>query len=211
MDNVFVDTAEPKHILNEFEEQIFSNKHFINLNIIRKQLYASDMMYKSLGAERKEINDFIASIHEYRLSNQVIKMNLNFTHKYLLVVGDISEFNDVDWKGIYTKIADLELRDNFKVMFFYNDRMLVHYFLMLCSKLDKELKPFTEFRIHKPDTKNEQIGMLTAVFKCGKKSAIKLLKKHKTIKNVVNLPNSSKKKLHKHMYHVFNKEYIEDE
>ena len=208
---VNVDTKEPMDIYEETCAQGFDNPKFKLLDIQRIGLKYGDFSFNSLGAERKTVSDFLGSIHDNRLSDQARNMFDNYEYCYLLVSGDLGGFESRDWKAIYTKCADVEFRYGFKVMFFPTDEMLIHYFLMLCYKLSSKLKPKSTFKINNPTGSDEQVNVLRGFRGCGKKTGIKLLKKHGDLNTIFNLPEPKKGVLHKHMYEIINKEFDESE
>lgn len=183
--DVIIDSSEPPEIFDETVYQLNSNIKYKHLTYKRADLVCGDFKFNSFGAERKRIDDFIASIHDGRIVGQAFKMFSNYDIRYLLVEGLVDDsFEEKDLKAIYTTIADLQQRYNFIVMFFPNQTVLIHYFLMMCNKLTKQLKPLYVFRSHLPTIEDEQIEILCGIYGLGKKKAINLLTTFLTIQNV---------------------------
>jgi len=89
----------------------------------------------------------------------MFNMTQNFNHVYLLVSGNILHAKTADRKAILTTIADAEMRYNIRVRFCGSDNLLVYYFLMLCYKLQRDLKPKWHIRRATPTLKDEQLNL----------------------------------------------------
>jgi len=77
--NVLVDVHEPTHIydgLNKF------------CNCKRTSLEVGDIVYNSIAIERKSYSDFISSILNKRIWNQIINMKNNYKDCYLIISGN---------------------------------------------------------------------------------------------------------------------------
>ncbi len=85
---IYVDDREPKSLYEEFVFQTTTNEKFEKFKIVRRRLPTADIIFRSLAAERKEIQDFIASLYDGRLTGQIYTMSLNFTYNQLLISGN---------------------------------------------------------------------------------------------------------------------------
>jgi Fanconi anemia group M protein len=216
LDNtIFIDTKEKNEQLYEdLVWHVSTTPQLYGLTTKRQGLYCGDLKFRNLGAERKTIDDFIASIKDARIFKQAFKMSQNYEFCYVLISGMIEDQNPSRIQGIYTTIADIECRYGFKAMFFPNDEMLIHYFTILCAKLMKDLKPKFVFEKKQIDSTDEQICVIEGVYGVGRKTAKNLLSHFTTVKNVINASESEfseiegiGKKTAKHLFDIFNKKF----
>lgn len=196
-DMVMVVTTEPK---------------LAHLSVKQSVLPCGDFKFRDLGAERKSIPDFIASIHDGRIFTQAFNMAQSYAKSFLLISGSFHGFNERDIKGIYTTIADLQCRYGMQVLFLPDDAMLVRYFAMLCYKYMSELKPMWRFERRLPGTADEQVAVLCGIYKLGRKTAVKLLSHFKTLKRLFSsaepeIAKHSGAKIAAHFVEVANKKF----
>ena len=183
---VEIDTKEPLNIFDEFIFQVSIHQKFNNLKAVRNGLLIGDFRCGNVGAERKEIYDFIASIYDGRLFKQVRDMVDNYEYAYLIVEGDISKLGETKIESILTTIADFEFRYGIRIRFVPDKAATSFYFLMLVLKHDKDLKPV--YKLHRPKLKDMDYELLTLMGlpNVGEKTAKLLLNHFKTIKIISN-------------------------
>jgi ERCC4-type nuclease len=158
---VEVDTKEPESMYEEVVYQATTNPKFKNIKVVRHGLVLGDYKCKNLGIERKTVSDFVASIHDTRVMNQVFGMVNNYEYVYLLVSGFLKPsktLKDEDIRSILSSCADFEARYNIRIQFLPNDEYLAHYALVLCIKHASELKPL--YALHRPELKTDDEAML---------------------------------------------------
>jgi len=197
-----VDTKEPEKIsklVEHIQFQSFNNPRFdkegIKFKMVKKNLLCGDLKCMNLGAERKEITDFAASIKDGRFIKQMEKMRDNYEFRYVLVSGSFQRVNrDQDRRAILTSCTSAIVNYGVHVQFLPNDEYLVHYFLMLCMKHSKELKPLTNFIAPERPKEHDAIITVMGTHGIGKAMALNLLKDNDTVQNIF---NASKEQLMK--------------
>lgn len=185
--DITVDDREPIEIYENLKFFITTVPRFSIFNLHRRRLPVGDIVYGNLAAERKAVDDAIKSIHDGRIFEQCQNMTANYEYVYLLVAGEPHQFGDpADIKAVYTTMADVELRYNIRSRFCMNEEYLCYYFLMLCFKLYKKVRPTWHVNRIVRRLEDEQLSMLMGIKGIGKKHAQQLLNKFKTLKNIMN-------------------------
>ncbi len=86
---VYIDSNEPK-----IAEVWFTSQGF-NLELVRKPLDVGDYLIsvdgREVPVERKDSGDFVASIEDGRLNNQLFYLSREYPISYIIVVGTISD------------------------------------------------------------------------------------------------------------------------
>jgi len=214
---IIIDTKEPPSIYAEFLTQWSIEPKFAPFTILNQNLPCGDFMFRSLGAERKELGDAIASIHSARIFKQEFKMYHNFEVKYLLIHGNLNEYEEKDLKGLYTTLADARFRYGFESLIFPNIELLIRHFLMMCRKMAGNLKPKWRWTMPVIGIEDEIPCMLEGVYGMGPKTARKVLKAFGSIANIVKQNEMGLRavkglpaKLAEHLYAVLHSEYKEE-
>jgi len=84
----------------------------------RKRLKTGDYVCGNICAERKEINDFCASIIDGRLESQVKKMKRDFKYNYIIVVGRVKDrTSEINENCILGKMTSLIVKHDMKLLF----------------------------------------------------------------------------------------------
>jgi len=157
-----------------------------NINVIEENLDV-DFIIGDIGIERKSINDFINSIFDKRIFEQVMKKS-NFK-KFLIIVEGRSYYLDENEKeifyGMLSKILTLE---NISIIFtedIYETSKLLE---KICEKYSSDFIVFPKTKTKKKFKEIDKavISVLVSFPGISYKTAEKILKKFKSIKNFVN-------------------------
>jgi len=163
----------------------------LNLKIEFKELKVGDYIVKNTAIERKTVNDFISSIKNKRLINQLEELQ-QYKDKLLIIEG-------LDEQELYTDSEDrigmhpnavrgfllsVLLKYKVPIIFTKNYEDTAKFILILSKKKEKEMSlNVTKKSLDKKERKQFIIEGFPGI---GPKTAKKLLKKFKTIRNIIN-------------------------
>jgi DNA excision repair protein ERCC-4 len=145
-----------------------------------------------IGIERKTIRDFIKSIYDGRIFDQITRLKEKFEIPVIIVEGDLNELIlFVDNPNVFRgALITLILFHNAKIFFSINEEETADYISLMAKKEIKEKKefflPFLKTKPKTKDIKHIQLNIIKSFPYIGTKSAFKILKEYKTIKNFVN-------------------------
>ena len=181
-----------KIIIDYREKNSLVASELVNLgfDIEFKELKIGDYLVKNIIIERKTVSDFISSMINQRLHNQI--KDLQQYENKLLIIEGIEEqelYNEENGNGVHANavrgfLLSIILKHKIPLIFAKNPRDTAKFISVLSRK-----KP-TEISLNfnkKPKTKQEQLQFILEGFPgIGPKTAKKLLEKFKTIKNIIN-------------------------
>lgn len=163
----------------------------LNLKIEFKELKVGDYIVKGVAIERKTVNDFISSIKNKRLINQLEELQ-QYKNKLLIIEG-------LDEQELYTDSEDrigmhpnairgfllsVLLKYKVPIIFTKNYEDTAKFILILSKKKEKEMSlNITKKNLNKKERKQFILEGFPGI---GPKTAKKLFKKFKTIKNIFN-------------------------
>jgi len=162
----------------------------LGLEIEFKELKVADYLVKDVAIERKTVSDFISSMINRRLLNQLEELQ-QYENKLLIIEGiDEQElYNDDNHLGINANsvrgfLLSILLKYKIPTIFTKNSEDTAKFISILSKKKTKELP----LNIKKKSlNKKEQLQFIIEGFPgIGPKTAKKLLTKFKTIKNIIN-------------------------
>jgi|TARA_B100001971_G_C18164281_1_gene523246 Fanconi anemia group M protein len=175
--------------------ELQANKQ-INLEV--KSLKIGDYMIGKTIIERKTVQDFISSMLNKRLFIQLKQMQ-KYNQQILILEGDLqsafikkTKLNPNSIRGFILSI----LTSNQIPIIMTSDYEDTANYLIILAK--QQLKPKTDFTFHKriPRTIKEQKNYILESFQgIGPATAKKLLKRFKTIKNIINAQPEQLKEL----------------
>lgn len=215
---IIADYREKKIILE------LSKKH---IQVNTKNLISADFIIQSkttegkevlVGIERKTIIDFLNSIIDKRIITQLIALKENFDIPILMIEGEeniyrVRNFHPNSIRGMLSAIAiDLQI----PVLYTKNEKDTTSYIETIAKRLESKRKDISLLKSKKPITQKELQEYIVESFPgVGPTLAKSLLKKFKSIKNLVNtnekeLQEVEKigKKKAKSIKEVLEKEYI---
>lgn len=189
----------PKIIVDYREKNSLVISELINLGIEIefKELKVADYIVKDVAIERKTINDFISSMINKRLFNQIQELQ-QYKNKLLIVEGvDEQELYSDDESGVNGNairgfLLSIVLKHNIPIIFTKNYEDTARFISVLSKKQTKVIALKAKKRIL---NKKEQLQFIIESFPgIGPVTAKKLLTKFKTIQNIINAPEQELKK-----------------
>ena len=206
-------------IVDDRERMITRILHEKEHEIEVKRLEIGDFIIGDVCIERKTISDFVNSIIDKRLFNQIRNMKEAYERQILIVEGegDIYSQRNVHPNAIRGAIASIALDFNISMIRTRDMNETADMLISIDRRLSSEGK---EIELHKKkpiSEEEEQLYIVSSLPGVGTMLARNLLKKFKTIKNVF---NSSVKELMKvegigkekakKIYNIINKEYSDE-
>src|SRR3989344_174979 len=191
----------PKIIIDIHEKNslvISELKSSGQIDIEIKSLKIGDYLVGNTIIERKTVSDFISSMLNRRLIEQLRQMQ-EYKNNLLIIEGEISSFfkertniNPTSVRGFIISILT-----NYKIpIIFKKDSEDTAQYLITLAK--QQLKPKTEIALHSriPKTIKEQKKYIIESFpNIGPATAKKLLEKFKTISNIINADEKELKEI----------------
>ena len=179
-----------KLIVDYREKNSLVASELINLGfeIEFKELKVADYIVKGVAIERKTISDFISSMINKRLVNQLEELK-QYESKLLIVEGiDEQELypenNSVSQNSVRGFLLSILLKHKIPILFTQNYKDTAQFINRIARKKEIEIG----IRANKKTlNKKEQIQFILEGFPgIGPKTAKKVLEKFKTIKNIIN-------------------------
>lgn len=197
MKKIIIDNREPKELIRELAK---------DLEIEIKQLSTADIILQSknklgkeitIGCERKTLNDFLNSIIDKRILQQLICLKENFHVPILIIEGKeniytIRKFHPNAIRGMLASIAiDFQI----PILQTKNYRDTASLIKVIARRIEKPTSIISSLKKRKPPTLKELqeyiIGSLPGI---GPTLSVALLKRFKSVKKII---NTSKKELQK--------------
>lgn len=196
-ENIFTSKKQPtptyKIIADHHEKNSLVISELIanNIQVEMKNLPVADFLVGETAIERKTISDFLSSMINKRLSRQLEE--LKQYPKQLLLIEGIEEhelYNDEEHQGIHPNairgfLLDILLKYQVPIIFTKNYEDTAKFLLVLLKKQEQNhISLRAKKRTNSP---KEQLQFILEGFPgIGPSTAKKLLKKFKTIKNIIN-------------------------
>jgi len=183
----------PRIIIDYREKNSFvpSELTRLGLGIEFKDLKVADYLVKGVAIERKTVSDFVSSMVNRRLLKQLEEI-AQYKDRLLIVEGiDEQELytDSQDWTGMHPNairgfLLSILLRYRVPIIFTKNYEDTAKFLSVLAKRKPKELP----LNVKKKNLNGkEQLQFTIESFPgIGPKTAKKLLKKFKTIKNIIN-------------------------
>jgi len=183
----------PKVILDYREKNSLIPSELINLGleIEFRNLQVADYIIKGVAIERKTVSDFVSSMISRRLLKQLEELG-QYKERLLIVEGiDEQELytDSEDWTGMHPNsirgfLLSILLKYKVPIIFTKNYEDTAKFLSVLSKRKSKELP----LNVKKKNlNKKEQKQFIIEGFPgIGPKTAKKLFKKFKTIKNIIN-------------------------
>ena len=181
-------------ILVDYREKncfVASELIHLGLNVEFKELKVADYIVNDVAIERKTVSDFISSMINRRLLNQLEELQ-QYKNKLLIIEGiDEQElYTDSEEKiGMHPNsvrgfLLSILLKHKVPIIFTKDSEDTAKFISVLAKRKPKELS----LNVSKKSlNKKEQLQFILESFPgIGPKSARKLLQKFKTIKNIIN-------------------------
>lgn len=200
MKKVIVDHREPKELIRELAK---------DLDIETKQLITADYIIQSknnqekeitVGIERKTLNDFLNSIIDKRILQQLIYLKENFNVPILIIEGReniymIRKFHPNAIRGMLASIAiDFQV----PILQTKNYRDTASLIKVIAKRLEKPRSILSLLKKRKPTSlKEQQEYMIESLPSVGPTLSKSLLKKFKSVKKVINATEEKLQKIEK--------------
>ena len=190
MTKIIVDHRENKQMIKELAK--------VGLDIDVKQLAIADFVLEvkteagelqTIGIERKTTQDFLDSIIDKRLVNQLILLKQNFNFPLLILEGteDVYTLRNFHPNSIRVMIASICLDMQVPMITTRSFRDTAKMIKVISSKFEKSRKPISLLTKRKPlTTKEMQEYIIESLPGVGPTIAKNLLNKFKNVKNIFN-------------------------
>lgn len=172
----------------------------LGLEIEFKDLKVADYLVNGVAIERKTVSDFVSSMINRRLIKQLEELT-QYKDKLLIVEGlDEQELytDSLDWTGMHPNairgfLLSILLKYRVPIIFTKNYEDTAKFLSVLSKKKSKELP----LKVKKKNLNGkERLQFIIESFPgIGPKTSKKLLKKFKTIKNIINASEEDLKKV----------------
>ncbi len=198
---IIVDHRENSNIIKELIKE--------NITIEKKQLDIADFIIQTknldnkiqnVGIERKTIQDLLNSIIDKRLISQLMLLKENFDVPLLIIEGDeniykIRDFHPNSIRGIISTIAiDFQI----PIIHTKNQRDTAKYLALIAKRLEKPRRPLSLVPKKRLLTlKEQQLYLIESLPGIGPTISKSLLKKFKSIRNIVNAREKELQKVDK--------------
>jgi len=201
MAKIIVDYREDKNIVKELY------KHKVDVEI--KSLISADFVMqikdvnnnvKDLGIERKTLADFLNSIIDKRILNQLISLKENFSLQLLILEGEenIYKIRDFHPNSIRGMLSSIAIDYQIPILYTKNYRDTAAYLALIAKRLEKPKRHISLVSKRKPLTlKEQQEYIIESLPGVGPTLSKSLLKKFKSVKNVINAKEEKLKKVEK--------------
>ncbi|MFH1365120.1 MAG: ERCC4 domain-containing protein [archaeon] len=172
----------------------------LGLEIEFTELKTGDYLVKDIIIERKTVSDFLSSMLNKRLSNQLNKMN-EYENKLLIIEGiseqelysDSNPHKRINANAIRGFLLSILLKHKIPILFTKDQEDTARMISILSKRKEKEIS-MKEKR--KGNNSKEQKQLITEGFPgIGPKTAKKILEEFKSIKGFVNATEQDLKKI----------------
>ncbi len=188
MTKIIADHREPKPLIKEI-----AKKH----NIEVKQLITADFIIQgkdpegndlNIGIERKTSSDFLNSIIDKRIIEQLIYLKENFTVPLLVIEGtqNLYEIRDFHPNSIRGMLSSIAIDYRIPILYTRNYRDTASFINTIAIRLEKPKKLFPLLKKRKPlSLKEQQELIIQSLPGIGFTLAKSLLQKFKSVKKVI--------------------------
>jgi len=179
------------------------------IEVIEKQLVIADFVIKTknlngdiltIGIERKTLNDFLNSIIDKRLITQLINLKKHFDLTLLIIEGtdNIYEIRNFHPNSIRGMLASIAIDFQVPILYTRNYRDTANLLGIIAKRLEKPRSLPSLLKKRKPLTmKQQQEFIIESLPGIGPTLSKSLLKKFKTIKNIINAEENNLQEIEK--------------
>jgi len=193
------DLPKPKVVIDYREKQSLVAAELVKIGfeIEFRELKVADYLVKDVAIERKTVSDFISSMLNKRLINQLEELQ-QYENKLLIIEG-IDEHdlypknNGVNPNSVRGFLLSILLKHKIPILFTQNYKDTAQFIYRIAEKKETELG----IRASKKTlNKKEQIQFILEGFSgIGPKNAKKLLEKFSTLQNIFSAPQEELQKV----------------
>ncbi|MEK6826453.1 MAG: ERCC4 domain-containing protein [Nanoarchaeota archaeon] len=200
MVKIIIDHREPRQLIRELAK---------DHNIEIKQLLTADFIIQgkdpegkdiSIGLERKTSSDFLNSIIDKRIIQQLLYLKENFTSTLLIIEGteNIYKIRNFHPNAIRGMLASITIDFQIPILQTRSYRDTAALINTIATRLEKPKKLFPLLKKRKPPTLKEQQGLIIESLPyVGPTLAKSLLKKFKSVKNIINASSQDLQEIEK--------------
>jgi ERCC4-related helicase len=192
---IYIDNRERGFLVEEL--------HDLGAKIIMKNLEVGDFILSDdVVAEKKEVNDFVASLLDRRLFTQAVEMKRNFDKPIIILEGsqkDLFSSRNINPNAIRSAIISLTLDYGIPFIFSSNPKETAEYLYRIAFREQVKLKKEISLRGSRrtwPIERQQQF-LLEGLPLVGANLATSLLKKFKNPKSVANATVDELKEIEK--------------
>ncbi len=195
------DFPKPKVVIDYREKQSLVVAELVKLGFEKEfqELKVADYIVNDVAVERKTVSDFISSMINKRLINQLEELQ-QYKNKLLIIEGiDEQElYNEENGNGVHVNsvrgfLLSILLKHKIPILFTKNYKDTAQFIYRIAMKKNQEMG----IRATKKSlNKKEQIQFILEGFPgIGPKTARRLLKEFSTLQNIFSAPQNELKKL----------------
>lgn len=150
----------------------------MNVNFVFKLLEVGDYIINpETAVERKSMKDFIASLFDGRLFNQIEQLSSSYSNAFIVVEGN---FNEVEAylrnpKAVYCAIASLLVNYKVKLVNVLSEKETALFLSCLVNTSTKKERGYLIKHAKKKDFFEQQVYLISSLPGVGSKIAINLL------------------------------------
>jgi len=195
------DLPKPKVVIDYREKQSLVVAELVKLGFEKefKELKVADYIVNDVAIERKTVSDFISSMINKRLINQIEELQ-QYKNKLLIIEGiDEQElYNEENGNGVHANsvrgfLLSILLKHKIPILFTKNYKDTAQFIYRIAMKKNQEMSIRA---IKKSFSKKEQMQFILEGFPgIGPKTARKLLKEFSTLQNIFSSPQDKLEKL----------------
>jgi len=191
-----IKTKEKPKVIIDYREKnslIPSELKSLGLEIELRELKVADYIIQGVAIERKTVSDFISSMKNRRLLKQLEELQ-QYQDKLLVVEGideqdlytDSEEIIGMHPNSVRGFLLSILLKYKIPIIFTKNYQDTAKFLSVLSRKKPREIP----LNVNKKNlSKKERVQFIIEGFPgIGPKTAIKLLKKFRTVKSIINAP-----------------------
>ncbi len=197
MPKVIIDNREPKELIVELAKDLDTKvKQLITADYII-QTKNTDGKEIQVGIERKVLNDFLNSIIDKRIIQQLLRLKENFQVPLLIIEGheNIYMIRNFHPNAIRGMLASIAIDFQIPILQTKNYRDTASLIKIIAKRLKKQTSTISLLKKRKPPTlKEQQEYIIESLPGIGAILARSLLKKFKSVKSII---NASEEKLQK--------------
>lgn len=189
----------PKIIIDHREKNSLIPAHLKKLGFETQfqELKVGDYIVRDVVIERKTVNDFLSSMCNKRLLNQIEELK-QFENKLLIIEGIdeqelYPESNSINPNSVRGFLLSITLRHKIPILFTKNSRDTAKFISLIAKKQQREMSANA---VKKARNKKEQMQFILEGFPgIGPKNARKLLEKFSTLQNIFSAPQDELQKV----------------
>jgi len=214
--NIYADIREPSSIISFLEK---------NCTVKKKQLKSADyLLSKDVAVERKTTSDFIQSIIDKRIFQQLERMK-SFSSPILIIEGPhiLSNDRNIHPNALRGAVASITVNFSVPIIWTRNEKETAEMLLMIAKREQEENGKSNSLRGKKKflSKNQQQIFLISGLPKISNVTASRLLKHFKTpasifaateeeLQKVEGIGNQMAKNIHSILHRKYEKSILED-